>query len=163
MLTSCILIPLKTTAVLQYYCLRQVYEPEIEVPHRGLAFTLTLKVFALSWPKSYLHLSCKIPSLLLSPPESLSIPLQATVPLCHMAMQSHVAGPPALSPEPLPSRYLARSPKLFWWWPPCPAQVHGFMKAALPSPSLLPLPNNKPPVGERTKICSHFAPILHNE
>lgn len=32
-LNSCILKPLKTIAVPQYYCLRQIWEPGIEVPH----------------------------------------------------------------------------------------------------------------------------------
>ena len=38
MLSSCILKPLKTIAVLQYYCLRQICEPEIEVPHKERSF-----------------------------------------------------------------------------------------------------------------------------
>ena len=34
MLSSCILKPLKTIAVPQDYCLRQICEPDIEVPHK---------------------------------------------------------------------------------------------------------------------------------
>lgn len=54
MLSSCNLKPLKTIAVPQYCCLRQICEPEVEVPHneRSLSYLNTLLVFAISWSSS---------------------------------------------------------------------------------------------------------------
>lgn len=169
MLSTCILKPLKTIAVPQYYYLREVCEPEIKVPHKerpglylnsgSLCCLLTKFFSAVVLQNPFL-----LPKLLVPDPIGTSLshhrlPSLCAVWPCSPMQQDHLHCSQNLSPA-IIQLSLQSS---FGGEPHALLRCTFLRNAVLPSPSLLPLPKDEPPAGEGTTIHAHFTPILHNE